>query len=635
MNIFWSSFVIIIGGTVIYAFYQRRREEDKLEYESLKPGRKTYLIEPLMLPFMLIVVFIMLITVFGTFSEAINVFLPNTVLLFIHISIYYMLLLIFLPLLRKFISAYACAMLWLVPTLLYFLIYLRGQWLPQPLLVITIPRKYLYAAMLVWLCGFILVFLWELISHFRFRRLLCKSAEKFTDDDTLSYWRSESKRHGIKHDIPILVSENVNTPLTIGCFDRSMRLFLPKHNYTRSEFELIFSHELRHILRSDARTKLFLGFCAAICWFNPLCWIAIRKAADDLELSCDEAILSNATEDKRRQYAELILKSAGTRRGYTTCLSASARTMRYRLRNIVKQKKRLPGGIAVGAAMTLLISTFGIVALSDSAGTGQALLFNDTIPSLGSVVLLNRNKTDSCYTTVYGYNEEALSKYLASLHIRRVYAGNFNESNKRMLSVFYGGNGVWQNLDLHDGFITVHTANPLCRCYIVDDKIDWSYIESLLDFDAPNPYPRPQPPELFVCLSGNESYVGGSDGDGERLAACGRILSVRSDDPNVEARIRITECSEAGGCFGMQLTKAKIEFSYAPSDYTVTVENWDRSESYTLKQSALTYNILPLAPYSAHYIIRGSFDTIRNTHYEMEFYFDIGQKSDSDVWEKP
>lgn len=69
----------------------------------------------------------------------------------------------------------------------------------------------------------------------------------------------------------------------------------------------------------------------ALCWFNPLMWIATRKASDDLELSCDEIVLENMDEGMRRQYAELLLDTAGQAGGFTICLSAAAETMRYRL----------------------------------------------------------------------------------------------------------------------------------------------------------------------------------------------------------------------------------------------------------------------------------------------------------------
>ena len=44
----------------------------------------------------------------------------------------------------------------------------------------------------------------------------------------------------------------------------------------------------------------------------------MRKSADDFELSCDESVLLAQPQPVRRQYAELLLKTAGDERGFTT-----------------------------------------------------------------------------------------------------------------------------------------------------------------------------------------------------------------------------------------------------------------------------------------------------------------------------
>ena len=62
------------------------------------------------------------------------------------------------------------------------------------------------------------------------------------------------------------------------------------------------------------------------------------------------------------------------------------------------------------------------------------------------------------------------------------------------------------------------------------------------------------------------------------------------------------------------------------------MERWDGSESYTLSSQDLEGDILPLAPYSAHYTVYGCFP-VGDALYEMEFYFDIGQDTDREVWQ--
>ena len=618
MNIQQLFFSLFIGGITIAAFYNRINMENKLK-------RKTYLTEPLILPIVFIVFFFMSVIMDG--GLRISATLVDLGLLFLYISIYYAVLLLLLPLLRRIISAWACATLWLIPNLLYFAIYYT-DYAENLRLIITVPRQWLSSSIWIWAIGFAGVVIWQLISHFRYRRFLLKDARDFTETDALSLWHNEAKRHGIKPEIPVLISEAVSTPITIGCFDRTMRLILPKQNYTDEELRLIFRHELRHIVRADTRTKMFTAFCVAICWFNPLSWIARRKASDDLELSCDEAVLADADEKTRKQYAELLLKNAGNSRGYTTCLSASANSLRYRLRHIMNPAKRFSGSVVVGVALFSLFMTVGAVAVADNPRTVQALVF-DKAPLEIAVGDINTYKWDgehSGYSSLYGWNESRLTEYIASLRVKQVYSGNyiFAYHDMRYLSVDYEEieDGVVASLT---GFVITDkllVANIPYDDYgniifLVEDEIDWEYLNTLLDFDAEDPDPAPFPPDMLMYFDGDVSI------DDEPMYAMGTIQSVTQSGENIGFSEH-SNGSGVGGVSGAPVTEVRLDFTYPPGgDFTVKVENWERSDFYTISSSQLTDNVLPLADYSAHYTVIGTFASYRDTVYVMSFAFDI------------
>ena len=146
--------------------------------------------------------------------------------------------------------------------------------------------------------------------------------------------------------------------------------------YTQEELSLILRHEIIHISRGDPASKFFLTFCTAMCWFNPLMWAAMRKSADDFELSCDESVLLDEPQPVRRQYAELLLQTAGDERGFTTCLSATAGALRYRLKNIMKPEKKRTGAILVGLTLFVLAMCSGYVALAYDAQPGTQRIFD-------------------------------------------------------------------------------------------------------------------------------------------------------------------------------------------------------------------------------------------------------------------
>lgn len=69
----------------------------------------------------------------------------------------------------------------------------------------------------------------------------------------------------------------LTTPLSIGLFQKTTCVALPARSYTPEELSLILRHEIIHLSRRDPASKFFMVFCTAMCWFNPLMWVAMRK----------------------------------------------------------------------------------------------------------------------------------------------------------------------------------------------------------------------------------------------------------------------------------------------------------------------------------------------------------------------
>ena len=294
---------------------------------------------------------------------------------FLHLAVYYALLLPLTPLLRRFISARGCAMLWLLPNFLY-LCFNSGLMPDAPAFVLRTRGNWIWLVLGLWLVGTISVFGWNTLSHLRFRRQLLEGAWPITDEEVLDIWQEEMDQAQMEPlSCSLVISPHTSTPLTVGLFRWTLQVVLPLRAYTPDELHLVFRHEIVHICRRDSWNKFFLMFCTALCWFDPLMWMAMRRSAEDTELSCDETVLLDADEATRRQYAQLLLTTAGDGRGYTTCLSPVAASLRYRLRSVVAPRRRVAGGILVGLTLFLLMSSFGYVALSFDERPGAEVLF--------------------------------------------------------------------------------------------------------------------------------------------------------------------------------------------------------------------------------------------------------------------
>lgn len=350
---------------------------------------------------------------------------------FLHIAVYYALLLPLTPLLRRFISARGCAMLWLLPNFLYPC--LNSTFLPDaPAFVLRARGNWVWLVLGLWLVGTISVFGWNTLSHLRFRRQLLEGAWPITDEKVLDIWQEELDRAQRKPlSLPLVISPHTSTPLSVGLFRGSMQVVLPPRTYTPDELHLVFRHEIVHICRRDSWNKFFLMFCTALCWFDPLMWMAMRRSAEDTELSCDETVLVDADDATRRQYAQLLLTTAGDGRGYTTCLSPAAASLRYRLRSVVAPRRRVAGGILVGLTLFLLMSSFGYVALSFDERPGAEVLFGGDPAGYTLHSVRRDGKLLDCS------DPEALMDYLSALPLAHL-TGNYDyRQQDRTTYIFY------------------------------------------------------------------------------------------------------------------------------------------------------------------------------------------------------
>lgn len=103
-------------------------------------------------------------------------------------------------------------------------------------------------------------------------------------------------------------SDRIDTPFALGII--KPRIYIP-FGMSDSAKEYILAHEYYHLGRLDHVVKP-IAFCIlALHWFNPLCWLAFNRMSLDMELSCDEAVLSKyGSEDMKKCYTKTLLDFA-------------------------------------------------------------------------------------------------------------------------------------------------------------------------------------------------------------------------------------------------------------------------------------------------------------------------------------
>ena len=604
----FSGIIALVFGWVVFSRY-----DDEIGTEVSESERQRYLpyIPATLLPGFLLGITILCSIYYG-FSGAARMTLSSCFSIFLHISLYYLILLLVLPWLRKIISARACAMLWLIPNYLY-IIHQSYMQLPSPLLVITAKGNIAWILFGIWMTGFAVVLTWKCIEHLIFRRQILRNSYQVTDPDVLSVWNAIIEDARFKRvKFKLVTSPNVSTPLTIGLNRRATRVVLPEKKYSKEDLELILRHEIVHIGREDAWNKFFMVFCTAMCWFNPLMWIAMRKSADDIELSCDETVLLGADDAARKQYAILLLDTAGDERGFTTCLSATANAMRYRLQSITKPAKRRSGALVVGAVFFILCMTSGYVALAYDDDTGAQIIYPTSNISECRIRDFYIQDNSSCINYEIA-DEDAFHEYLAGLTLFDL-TGNYSYNDCGKYASFF--------LETPKGVVYLNLfdhAIKMFRMYGKDRNTEIYYISEGLDWVLIMGIVMPHPVLDVHLLDNDGSY------NEDVSIMVKRLWKVTNGTRTLVHYVDYPDDYHPG-VFGCQPYEAAFLFPQElAAPFTVTVESWDYSFSYTVSQTDLKDGItMELPDYSAHYTVYASFYDQNGNLYEAEFWFNIG-----------
>ena len=411
---------------------------------------------------------------------------------------YYLLLIIFLPMIRQKIHSRTTAMFWLLPLYLY-LLSLDLKSAEAPSMIIPFSETGIWTLFGIWFIGFLTVFIWKIVSHLKFRSYVLQNTSPIPNTEIKEIWRKALYEMDIKKPFfDIVISPNVSTPMTIGLFRRSLIVVLPERIYSEEELSLIYKHELTHIARSDHWAKFFLTLCTAACWFNPLMWFAMKKCTEDLELSCDETVLIHSNDIQKRQYAELILKTAGDERGFTTCLSVKAKSLHYRLTNILSNRTKYSGAILAGIIFALLIITNKHVAFAYGYTTGKEILFENQ--AIENYTFGNQVRLLDSDTYVRCNDSAALLEYLEQLPICEItsnytFVDDSLSVDSYQLGISYSKSGCNYYLQLSDTVLYLYTytldewepyifgnhSNAKPEYYYLPSGVDFDYIYSLLD----------------------------------------------------------------------------------------------------------------------------------------------------------
>lgn len=205
-----------------------------------------------------------------------------------------------------------------------------------------------------YLAGAAAFLLYQGVSYALFRRTVRRWKRDVARADYASLLSDTARDLGVSAP-EMIVCEAISTPAVTGLL--RPRLLLPHEHYDVQELRYILRHELCHLKRRDMLLKLVLLAANAMHWFNPVVYLMLRQADEDIELACDSAATDGLELPERAAYSRTLLaavQSSVRALPATTCFGGTVERLKRRITNVLgAQKKRGLGVVALVLALTL------------------------------------------------------------------------------------------------------------------------------------------------------------------------------------------------------------------------------------------------------------------------------------------
>ena len=197
---------------------------------------------------------------------------------------------------------------------------------------------------MVWLVGMIVFSIWNTMNFLRINKKT-DVAVRLRDN--------------------IFECEGIGSAFVMGMFQP--KIYIPFHT-GEEELAFILKHERYHIVRKDYLTNYLSCILLSVYWFHPLVWLSYKSMIKDMEMSCDEYVLQDASAKERARYSEVLLSFAtGKNVSPAGMLCFGENDTKERVSHILKFKK---AGKWVGVVcICLIVAVSGICLTNQKPGT--------------------------------------------------------------------------------------------------------------------------------------------------------------------------------------------------------------------------------------------------------------------------
>ena len=200
-----------------------------------------------------------------------------------------------------------------------------------PAVSVNPMQIFIYIGTWVWLTGFAVMLIYSITSYLRLKFRM----------------REATLLSGNVFEIDI-----IHSPFVCGLI--KPKIYLPI-GLSESERRFVLCHEQTHIARKDYLIKPLAFLVLSVHWLNPFMWLAFLLMSRDLEMSCDEKVISNLDLEGKAGYSSALIQLAMQRpilAGSPLAFGESG--TKGRVKNVLNYKKPAFWTLLVAVAVVIL-----------------------------------------------------------------------------------------------------------------------------------------------------------------------------------------------------------------------------------------------------------------------------------------
>ena len=201
-------------------------------------------------------------------------------------------------------------------------------------------------ALTVWMCGSAAAALWISLTGFSFMRRL----------------RRERVLYRTVGGTKVYISSAAGVPCVAGIVPS---VYITSGTAGGPGEQMVIAHELAHLRHGDIFWSLVRSFALVAFWWNPLIWAAAVLSRRDAEFACDDAVASGLDDEKKLDYAQMLLNCASGRQ--SGALGLGSAPIKERITMLTGKRRKV--WICLIAAVILAVSaalcSFASVSLTE------------------------------------------------------------------------------------------------------------------------------------------------------------------------------------------------------------------------------------------------------------------------------